>query len=55
MEAIEAGLLATLGIKAPLATVTVTIDETDLVRITAERDTYKALVDQMIKQRGCRA
>lgn len=51
MRGIEHGLLQSLNI-AP-ATLTVTIDEIELAKIGAERDAYKALVDQMLRQGVC--
>jgi mRNA interferase MazF len=52
MERIDRALLASLGIDQG---VTVTIDTTEIAKITAERDVYKTMVQQMLRQGVCGA
>lgn len=53
MRDIDQALMASLGIEQELACLTVTVDETELAKITAERDVFKALVDRMLRQGVC--
>jgi mRNA interferase MazF len=55
MKAIDHALLNSLGIKQEPVRAIVTVDEVELAKVTAERDAYKALVDQMLRQGVCGA
>ena len=50
MAAIDGALARSLGLTA--ANVTCKIDSTAFVRVIAERDTYKAILDQVLTPRG---
>ena len=52
MERIDRALLASLGIDQG---VTVAVDTTEIAKITAERDVYKTMVQQMLRQGVCGA
>lgn len=53
MAAIERGLRTSLGLEERPAPVKVSAHEIELAKLIAERDTYKALVDQMLRQGVC--
>lgn len=53
MAAVDAALLAALGIETEEAPVELRLEGDALVKACAERDVYKSLVDQMLRQGVC--